>query len=817
MPDYLTINGAEIDLAATGTAIEHCLLYTRGGPGELSFSRILGALTALPDPWSGKPVSWSNGATYAAATTYFVGDVVGYTDHFEAELGWVRAYRALSLRNRADWVPVTDGNTLSDSASYNLASDDQYAIPSREGRSMGQAVLDVLSMTPNAQRLSALGLGQYTSAGYGGAGQAVLTGTSVSSVSVASGGSGYTTAPAVILAGGGGSGAAATAAVSGGVITGFTVTSGGTGYTSPPTVIISTLPPATIADCEALDVIPPFRLSFAGERLLQSVESVVQSCHPNHWLFVQNDGTIRFLDQRLFTANTITLDNPADPRWLMPSLTRDHNGSYSQLVVRGDMYCVPVTLALKPWPGSTDADGGLQEDFAWGSYTNAQAKANYTAADWQTYSLNTGQDQGKCTCPDTTHVTITSQDATLTLAANELDQTVTGLHATITVYQDAIANVEQMYAAKVTANTAMTAGGSSTLTLDRPLPGVSYNAYRLYALSSAGTVVYRRYKVTNAAVAAQMQQYFPWAVAYQFGDGNAATTTTTPMCAVYWSSSGSPPYGMASIGVTIDPESGTITTDRPTCFVFGGGAITPPSDVQVFLPVANGSLTVQSPSGGGYAGTVYTVEGLEKTKYITVREWRDFSLNTDMQTFCDEQFDAIKNVIVEGEITYLGLPLAYLSPGQAVNITGTGYTTGYESVDIPVAACEVTFNPGPEGTSYATRLRLSNRVQVFSPAVWTRPPMTGAQYGMTSAPFYSAAAGGWQEGGGEQARSSSEPFDQESQGQPSLFDPMAVGNQMLGQAEGQASAGLASIVDASAGGLEQMFAEANQVAAELGS
>jgi hypothetical protein len=95
--------------------------------------------------------------------------------------------------------------------------------------------------------------------------------------------------------------------------------------------------------------------------------------------------------------------------------------------------------------------------------------------------------------------------------------------------------------------------------------------------------------------------------------------------------------------------------------------------------------------------------------------------------------------------------------------------------------------------------------------------MTGAQYGMTSAPFYSAAAGGWQEGGGEQARSSSEPFDQESQGQPSLFDPMAVGNQMLGQAEGQASAGLASIVDASAGGLEQMFAEANQVAAELGS
>ena len=129
----------------------------------------------------------------------------------------------------------------------------------------------------------------------------------------------------------------------------------------------------------------------------------------------------------------------------------------------------------------------------------------------------------------------------------------------------------------------------------------------------------------------------------------------------------------------IDPVSGTITTVSPTSLVYGGGVVTPPTDVQVFLPVANGSLEVQAPSGGGYAGTLYTVEGISRTKTVTVREWRDYSLNTNMQTYANELFDSIKDVIVEGTIGYLGLATTYLAPGQAVSITGNGYTTGYES------------------------------------------------------------------------------------------------------------------------------------------
>ena len=726
--DYLTINGSQINLVTYECTIDRCTPYVRGGIPELGFSRILGKLTALPDPWSGQSCSWSNGSSYPGAA-YFAGDVVGYSDRYEPEVGWVREYRALGLRNRADHVPVTDSDTLSDTASYNLPSDDIYAILAREGRTVGQCILDVLSMSENVMALAGYGIGNFTSTGSGGAGTAVLTGTTVSSVTVAEAGSGYTVAPTVVLAGGGGTGASYTATVSGGVITGFTRVSAGTGYTSAPTVVISTLPSITVTDLASLSIIPPFRVTFAGERIIQSIESSLQSTYPTYWVHIDTSGNIRFLNTLSFTSNTVTLGG-SNVRWLMPSLHRDLSDCYSRLIVRGDLCVSGVTLAVKPWPGSTSADGGLREDFTFGSYTtNAAAVAAWNPNDYQQFSLQTGQDQGSCTCSSTTAVVITSQTTSLTLTADQLDQTSTGQHAILTVYCDTIANLQQMFSARVIANTAMTAGGTSTLTLDRAVPSTAYNAYRLYALSELGNVVWRRYKVTNSYIAAQMRQFFPYPFAFRNSDGTAATLTTSPVCSVYWSSSGSPPYNQSSIGVQIDPVSGTITTVSPTSLVYGGGVVTPPTDVQVFLPVANGSLEVRSPSAGGYAGTLYTVEGIERTKTVTVREWRDYSLDANMQAYSDQLFSALCDVVVEGTIGYLGLATAYLSLGQALSITGNGYTTGYESVALPVVSIDVQFNPGPGGTSYVSTLHLTNRQARYTGDVFVRPAATGQQIG----------------------------------------------------------------------------------------
>jgi FtsP/CotA-like multicopper oxidase with cupredoxin domain len=76
-----------------------------------------------------------------------------------------------------------------------------------------------------------------TGDGTGAAATAQVLG--VTSIGVTTGGTGYTSAPTVMISGGGGKGAAATAAVSGGLVTVVTVTDGGTSYTSPPTVFFT--------------------------------------------------------------------------------------------------------------------------------------------------------------------------------------------------------------------------------------------------------------------------------------------------------------------------------------------------------------------------------------------------------------------------------------------------------------------------------------------------------------------------------------------------------------------------------------------------
>ncbi len=71
-----------------------------------------------------------------------------------------------------------------------------------------------------------------------GIGSAVLSGTTVGSISVIAGGV-YTVAPTVTLSGGGGTGATATATLTSGAISAFNVTAAGTGYTSAPAVSVT--------------------------------------------------------------------------------------------------------------------------------------------------------------------------------------------------------------------------------------------------------------------------------------------------------------------------------------------------------------------------------------------------------------------------------------------------------------------------------------------------------------------------------------------------------------------------------------------------
>lgn len=729
--ESLVIDGSTINRTSANITITRMTPHIRGGIPEFHFARRGIALASPPDPYVTKSITYT-----LDGTLYFSGDVVDFYDHYDTHLGWVREYTCLGLLQRAQYIPVTDSLTSTDTCRYNVAPDDPAVVPARQGRSIGQIVADVLTMTANATAFNAAGIGAYTSM-------------------------------------------------------------------SPPT-----LPSATTTDLAALTVVPAYEVDVSGERILQALEGVIQSCHPNHYVHVQPDGTIRVLDPRAFTARTLQIG--VEPRVGMPEYRRDTRGNYTRVLVRGNTLVRAQLLQTKPWPGSSNSDGGLQEDFAHDGLTNAQAKALWKSTDFQNPGGQWGQatasanivggavasapmvqngygystapgvhvtgngtgasytanisggsvtsltkvsggsgytnavvlidppggstfDIGSCTCPSTTTVTVTSAITGQNWGANHWDQTSGNAQGVIMLYADVITGVTQTWQARVTANTALSVGGTSTLTIDNPLPSLNYTAYELIGVGTGASVVWRKYKVTDTATGSSLANYFPYPVAYRSPNGGAATMTTAITGDVMLSidGSGNRPYYERPEPITVDPTSGHIYFTKPTALVYSidGQTAVPPDNVQVFVAVQNGTLsTVYPPDSGGspvYGGTAYTVEGIQRTKTITVNDWRDYSNNAAMATFAQEMFDALSNTVIEGTLPVYNYDPQWFTPGLSLNVAAA-YTTGLESANVPVVQADwIPDESGQEGSIGTVMLHFSNRRAPYSASALMHPSQTG--------------------------------------------------------------------------------------------
>jgi hypothetical protein len=803
MAAVLVINSTTVDRVATRTTLLGVRPYAEGGYPQLTFARAIGALTSGPDPWDAKPVTLTQDSVLI-----FSGDTGNHLTHYDPRLGWVREWTCLGLAKRAEYIPVTDSLTLTDTIRYNIPSDDPDYLPSRAGRSMGQIVADVLEMSENKVPLAAAGLGGYSSSGTGAEATCTLSGGGVSpTFVVTASGSGYSVAPTVLLSGGGGSGATATATVVSGAVTAITRTAAGSGYTSAPIVVLSTLPSITLTDLDNLTIIPPFEMDISGEHILQALEGAVQTCHPNHFVQVDPQGNIRFLDPRTFTADvSLTMDG-SDPRVGRPAITSDWAGCYTSCIVRGHDLVVPVTLQTLPWPGSTATDGGLTVDFAHDGLTSSQAEAQWRATDFTnpiqsqgtatasasvssgaissisvvisgynyssapvvqitdstgsgataTASISGGavtgitvtaggssyssaptvtltgpavgqSDIGTCTLSSTTSVVITSANAHANWSADYWDYSPTGHQGVVVLRSDTITDVTQFAEARITACTSLTAGGSCTLTIDPPAPATSYNSYQIYGTAGGASFVWRRYQVTNAAIAAQLANYFPYPVPYRNSDGTSATLVSTP-CGTVFSSGGQ----QSAIGVAPDPTSGTVLTAKPTALVFSPDGVTPTpvANVQAFLPVHTEALSTVWPASG-YEGTAYTELGIERVKTITVNDWRDSSNLANMTIFASEYLDSVKDIVYEGSVPYYGLLPTPLLFGHQLNIAGGTYATGWESLNIPITAVSLEYRERGGATSYVTTLTFTNRRAPFTGAALQRPNMVGQPFGLGS-------------------------------------------------------------------------------------
>jgi hypothetical protein len=493
------------------------------------------------------------------------------------------------------------------------------------------------------------------------------------------------------------------------------------GYTSlsPPT-----LPAATVADLAALVMIPPAPVYVGGEKLIGALDGLLAQWAPNYTLWIDpSTGNLRFLDLRTFTAHTFTLGtDPIEPT----PLSRDTTDCFPRVEVRGQPLTEPWMLSL--------SNQGLAEAFAHDGLTNAQAKAAWVPSNFA--QPGAAQDQGTCTCPSTTTVTVTSSNATTTWGVNFWDQTNAGRHGIVTLAYPAGTGLTQFTTRRVIANTALTAAGSSTLTLDLPIPITSYTKYTLFGLQGGASIVWRKYQATDAAVGAALQNFFAYPVPYVGAGGASVSLTSAPIGSVLWSSNGNPPYNEFPLPFTQDPSSGTFLFVKPTFEVANNA---PPADVRVLAAVATGVNQVFAPANAGgnpqYAGTSNTVEGLTRTLVVTVDAWRDPGNATAMAAYAADLLESVKDTVVEGEITYLGLFEPALTMGLAANVTGLGYTTGWENLSsfvghpgLPIVEVELAWNyQGP--VSHTMRLRCSNRRAHYTAGMFLKPDRAGLTWG----------------------------------------------------------------------------------------
>jgi hypothetical protein len=297
----------------------------------------------------------------------------------------------------------------------------------------------------------------------------------------------------------------------------------------------------------------------------------------------------------------------------------------------------------------------------------------------------------------------------------------------------------------VASNAAKTSGGTSNFILDLALPATNYDHYTLYGISTGPALVYKKYKVVDPDIAAAMTRQFSYPQPWVGANGDVAVMTSYPMGSSLWSETGNPPYLEQTIPFTFTPSTGEVIFATPTYKVIGGHD---PTDVRILAAVNVGALTAVAPSSG-YEGTSHTLEGLSDTLTVTVRSWRDPINQTAMEAYAQDLLDSVKDTVVEGAVTYHGLFIDALTFGLGISVTGSAYTTGWESLNLPIVAVDLEWNSG-SAANYTTTMHVSNRRAHLTTDSFLKPdrPASGSEIGIADAEGnagdYRSAFGGQQ-------------------------------------------------------------------------
>ena len=642
----LTVNGTSYTAsqrAEAGIVPTELARVLDGGYDSFAFAEL--SLEPWPTFNTGMPVSVTiNG------TVRFQGRITDVQSGGSA-MGWAHGYTALGLRYLADWVPVTavDGTGTQ---TYNRTPEDDYAVPSDVGLTVGEIISRILLVVGTAQALNAVNVGNYT------------------------------------------------------------------GLPSAPS-----LPAATVADLALLDVVPPSPVTLCGEGIFNQLAQLVERWHPTNALEIEPDGTIRcknMLDSAVFVPATITLPGPGGPAdpvtW--PSVRKSTQDCATRLVMRGGPDVAVIFLSL--------ADGTLAEVFT------TSDKSTWTLYDFT--QPNGAVDFGTVTAVTSTSVTVQSSDPAVHWVTNFWSNA----EAWITLTDTAATGINVSEARIVTSNTAMTAGGTATLTWDNtwPITATSYDKYRVVGKTGGLINTWRDYTPRepstgatglNTWVGSHLVVRAPYPVQW----ANATTSR-----AMYY------PSAMVcgntvpvSVPATIQPvpSEGIFRFQQPTVCVFGqtstleSGSPTTiadglPSDVQILALYSRGPLSVTVPADVAgvpqYEGTAYTEDGIEQTRYMDYGAWIQKNDGASFATLAQKHLDSIKNTVYEGTIDWLvdsALPSwDWLSFETSLNIAINGASSPWASINAPIRSVRLTWSSSPQGFTHRISLGFSTRMKPFS-------------------------------------------------------------------------------------------------------
>ena len=467
----------------------------------------------------------------------------------------------------------------------------------------------------------------------------------------------------------------------------------------------------TTSQLNALSVVSPDPVYISGNSLWTQLQQFLMQWYGSRYaLYVTPAGLVRCYDTYSLTTETITLNS--DPA-ILTSITEDTSECYTQVQLRGRDNVEPAWFTLHDGTliGSATSGGG---------WTPTQ-QSSWTWADFA-YPKN-GYSVGAVNSMTSTVITIHSDNASETWAANYWN----GIQGTIAIINPIVNSSMGGFqeVRHITSCSALSAGGTATITVDRPFNSSGYTRYQMVGYPVGNSQVWRKYMLSNSYVAQHLVQQFNFGVPFQVGMSNVSLVTT-PVAAIQYTTAGITeivqvpmqivPYDGTNNGYVLMTNPVVQYTSTQAQLNAGGSSVVAPSDVIVMVPYSRGALTVTSPSGGGYSGTAYSAFGVQRTLYRDYPNWLNAGNASNMQTLADNILQTVCNATREGHLVYHGKYTAALPTGSwpiALNVAKSTGTTGYESMAAPCRTVTLTW-PQEGGATWITGLSFSTRRQMYS-------------------------------------------------------------------------------------------------------